>query len=75
VFLDVWLCELPEEVFVAALPILRRTFATFTEPERVQIGQYLCGAPAGTSADADIDHQRAAEVLPLAARYLGLDLS
>lgn len=36
--LDTWVAGLPEDHFVALLPLLRRTFATFPAGERRQIG-------------------------------------
>ncbi|MGC9505551.1 DUF5682 family protein [Baaleninema sp.] len=41
--LDRWLRSIPETAFVAVLPLLRRTFATFTPAERRQLGQNLWG--------------------------------
>ena len=74
--LDEWVTALPEEQFIAQLPLLRRTFANFTAPERQQMGERVKrGAQAATvSADGatDFDFTAAAAVLPLVARLLGL---
>jgi hypothetical protein len=74
--IDDWACEIPADAFVEQLPLLRRTFATFSGAERRQIAQRLSrGAPseqasAIPSLDA-IDHARAARVLPALKLILG----
>ncbi|MCB9865717.1 MAG: hypothetical protein H6816_03665 [Phycisphaerales bacterium] len=73
--LDAWVTGLAGEHFTAVLPLLRRTFATFSAPERRQMGERAKrGAPAGVGAavatDA-FDFERAARVLPMLARILG----
>ncbi|MHB9023794.1 MAG: DUF5682 family protein [Armatimonadota bacterium] len=37
--LDDWLGSLGDDLFINELPLLRRTFATFTDPERRQLGE------------------------------------
>lgn len=82
--LDQWILSLQEEAFVALLPLLRRTFSTFSAPERRQIGERvrksLVGAVPqspdtlpGAPDNADIDMNRADAMLPLLAELLGLD--
>jgi hypothetical protein len=72
--LDGWLAGLPPDQFDALLPLLRRTFATFAAGERRQLGERATrgGRPAGHAASDDLDHARAARVLPLVTRILGL---
>ncbi|MBI1764727.1 MAG: hypothetical protein HYR56_25175 [Acidobacteria bacterium] len=76
--LDAWLTALPEEQFIALLPLLRRTFANFTAPERRQMGERVARGPSGAAMSlggaADFDEMTAAAVLPLAARLLGLQI-
>ncbi|MGE0084094.1 MAG: DUF5682 family protein [Desulfococcaceae bacterium] len=36
--LDAWVCELPSDRFTELLPLMRRTFSTFSPPERQQLG-------------------------------------
>ncbi len=75
--IDSWVTSLTEDHFSEVLPLLRRTFSTFTRPERKQMGQraasgsHLAGrkTPAG---DTGIDEARANKVLPIVARCLGL---
>jgi Family of unknown function (DUF5682) len=77
--LDDWVTGL--QSFTTMLPLLRRTFATFTPPERRRLGELAkLGMPAtaGTnigaqSSDAAIDRARAEATLPLIAKLLGVD--
>ncbi|HKQ75742.1 MAG TPA: DUF5682 family protein [Blastocatellia bacterium] len=78
--LDEWVTGLPGDSFTALAPLLRRTFSTFTSPERRQIGERarrgmtsLNRASIGDQARAeDFDKTRAEAVLPLVAQLLGL---
>jgi hypothetical protein len=74
---DSWVASLPAEMFVQLLPLLRRTFATFHAPERRSLGERARQGPTarrsfGSAAPATIDPQRAAAVLPLLGRLLGV---
>jgi hypothetical protein len=76
---DGWLAGLSEEMFVELLPLLRRAFADFTQPERRQMGdkvKHLGGPDGGRSAaraaaSAEINVERANKVLPVLAHILG----
>jgi hypothetical protein len=72
---DRWLAEVAAEQFDEVLPLLRRTFGAFGDPERRAIGERaaaLTGAvPAARVADG-IDEKRAELVLPVFARLLGV---
>jgi hypothetical protein len=73
--LDDWIAGVGEDAFGDALPVLRRTFATFATAERRQIGARLKrGARAASAAgpEGDLDHERAALVLPLLRQILGV---
>jgi Family of unknown function (DUF5682) len=82
--LNGWISELNPDTFTALLPLLRRTFSTFSAPERRQIGEKVKKAEVGrqgsgvrrteTSVDkrADFDEAQAALVLPLVAQLLGV---
>jgi hypothetical protein len=78
--LDEWLAALPCDGFTALLALLRRTFSTFTSPERRQIGERARRGLTGVSRAAigeqprheDFDQARAEAVLPLIARLLGM---
>ncbi|MCC2668828.1 MAG: hypothetical protein K0Q72_1299 [Armatimonadetes bacterium] len=74
--LDGWVTGLPPEMFTTLLPLLRRTFATFPVPERRHIGERVKSGGARTrtrrASTDDFDEERAAQVLPLVTRLLGL---
>jgi hypothetical protein len=77
---DEWLAGAGEEAFTTVLPVLRRTFATFSGPERRQIGERVrAGVSAGAGArawgaeDEELDADRAALVLPVLRRLLGVE--
>jgi hypothetical protein len=79
--LDDWVIALRGESFTTMLPLLRRTFATFTPPERRRLGELArLGMPAtaganigAQSSEAAIDRPRAEATLPLIAKLLGVD--
>ncbi|MEZ4379832.1 MAG: DUF5682 family protein [Nannocystaceae bacterium] len=79
--LDAWLADLSSDDFAAVLPLLRRAFAEFTDPERRQMGakvKSLGGAAASEAAAAAapsvaVDHERAARTLPVLRLLLGVD--
>ena len=75
--LDRWLRSLSAEAFTITLPMVRRAFADFSPAERRQMGQTVrdLGATETTrvapTTAADIDHDRAARVLPTLRMLLG----
>ena len=76
--LDDWVGSVKSEIFPQLLPLLRRTFSTFTAPERSRIGALARRASSGTStrstiASDTLDEDRARKVLPLVAQILGLE--
>jgi len=74
--LEDWVAALSEDAFLAVLPLVRRTFATFPGPERAKIAQRL-GRPraaAGAAPSEDgwsLHAERAAAVLPVVRQLLG----
>jgi hypothetical protein len=73
--LDGWLADVESSAFDEVLPLLRRTFATFDEAERRQLGTLIRqeGRRAATpDIDEDLDSTRAALALPTVIRLLGL---
>ncbi|MBV9470435.1 MAG: hypothetical protein JOZ57_14450, partial [Abitibacteriaceae bacterium] len=76
--LDEWVTGLTSEVFPQLLPLLRRTFSTFTPPERRQMGERVKHQKASVKSKAtavtvdNFDTVRAAKVLPIIARLLGV---
>ena len=74
--LDEWIGRLPAEAFTDALPLLRRTFATFEPSERRLIGELVRqdGAPAAApTADGELDEERVALALATMAELLGVE--
>ncbi|HEX7380422.1 MAG TPA: DUF5682 family protein, partial [Pirellulales bacterium] len=78
---DRWLAELSAEVFTELLPLVRRAFADFTGPERRQMGEKVkrlrsgsnaASAPLAARESVEIDHDRAARVLPVLKHILGV---
>jgi hypothetical protein len=74
--IDGWLAALPVDTFNHLLPLLRRTFATFSRPERRAIGERVRGQTrqkAVSDDSVDFDLARADAVLPLVRMLLGSD--
>jgi hypothetical protein len=80
--LDEWVASLGSEEFVEVLPLLRRTFGGFTQPERAAVGRAARalsarrgsgadGSRPGEAADAGVDAARAAGALRTVALILG----
>lgn len=67
--LDNWLRELSEETFVELLPLLRRTFSQFSQPERQKMLDLAKNEtqlqPHAARPNADWDMERAGEALAL----------
>jgi hypothetical protein len=73
--IDRWVTEMPQDAFDNVLPLLRRTIATFSVPERRSIGERILAGrrDRATAAVAGIDEARADLVMPILARILGVD--
>ena len=73
--IDHWVTEMPQDAFDNVLPLLRRTIATFSVPERRSIGERILAGrrERGSTATAGIDEARADLVMPILARILGVD--
>jgi hypothetical protein len=69
--LDGWVEEMPGDAFDTVLPLLRRTVATFTRPERRSIGERVRAGRAAAVAEAGIDPARADLVMPILELILG----
>ncbi|GAB3473335.1 DUF5682 family protein [Massilia terrae] len=67
--INAWLVSLPGDVFLELLPLLRRTFSTFSAPERRQLAERASaggGAVAGLAQSTRaVDAERANRVLPV----------
>ncbi|MGE3181090.1 MAG: DUF5682 family protein [Phycisphaerae bacterium] len=75
--IDEWVHRLSEDHFTAALPLLRRTFATFLPAERRQMGERVKrgGASSSFTALNEFDDELANAAIPLLATILGVDLN
>ena len=73
-----WLSALPDEQFMDVLPLLRRTFANFTAPERRKLGEKARSGGSGGrhqgGAEADFDAERGKTGLPVIMQLLGLNI-
>ena len=73
---DQWLLTLPAEQFIALLPLLRRTTASFAHPERQQLAQRA--SQQQTSATSVVatgfDAERAAPSLQILVQWLTLPI-
>jgi hypothetical protein len=74
--LDKWVVGLSAEAFVTLLPLLRRTFARFSAPERRQMGEKVKQGQTLwvlSSTGEDRDDERVRAMLPFVKMLLGLD--
>ena len=73
---DAWVAGLTDSEFVDVLPLVRRTFSTFSPPERRLIGERLAAARSGrpsTPEPPSYDLALAAPALAVVDRILGID--
>ena len=73
---DAWVAGLTDTEFTDVLPLVRRTFSTFSPPERRLIGERLAAARTGRPTGpepATYDLALAAPALALVDRILGVD--
>lgn len=75
--INTWICGLEEEVFRELLPILRRTFSEFTQPERRKLGEkakHHRETDTIDTAPTTIGYhtEDASQVIPLVCRLLGI---
>ncbi|MBU6450619.1 MAG: hypothetical protein KGS72_02495 [Cyanobacteria bacterium REEB67] len=78
---DQWLSQLNDEHFVETLPLLRRTFSSFTSPERLSIGELAKSTTSETfnpnqrpeGDGMDLDAERLAPVFATLRLVFGLE--
>ncbi|MFC0513875.1 DUF5682 family protein [Mucilaginibacter angelicae] len=74
-----WVAGLTDDIFMQVLPLLRRTFANFTNPERRKLGEKArSGGGSGhqhTNISANFDPERAKQGLPVIMQLLGLTIN
>lgn len=74
---DNWIASLIDEAFIQVLPLLRRTFANFSPPERRKIGEKAKSGGAVTThgkaiGELEFDAERGKQVLPVIMELLGI---
>ncbi len=72
---NAWIAALENDTFIQVLPLLRRTFANFSQPERRKLGEKAKSGKAGITAavkEADFDESRAQQGIPVVLQLLGL---
>jgi len=64
---------MPPESFTSLVPLLRRTFSTFSAPERREMAERVSSGKRQSvdADDAGFDYETAAAVLPLVDLLLG----
>ena len=72
--IDEWVMSLENNNFEGLLPLLRRTFSTFEDPERRQIGRIIAGRVKTLDNETTIDEDRASAMLPILSELLGINL-
>ncbi len=75
--LDSWVTQLNGDTFTALLPLLRRTFSTFSAPERRQMGERVKRGESRLVSgveEREFDEHRAESVLPIIAQLLGVGI-
>jgi len=71
--LDTWVAQLDEEDFVRVLPLVKRSFSTFSETELKQLASRVLHGSKKTAAGAyRNDPQLAEQALEQLAMYLGI---
>ena len=73
--LDQWLSTIAADVYLNHIPLLRRTFSTFSRAERRQLAQSLSSGQTTKTQQAkpqplDLDRERASRIIPVLKRLL-----
>lgn len=71
-----WVQQLPEEDFVQALPLMRRTFSQFTPAERRKLGERLrnggqASPLSGSSGQGSFNRERGRKGIPVVLELMG----
>jgi hypothetical protein len=71
-----WVSTLDEETFTRVLPLLRRTFAGFSSPERKKLGEKVKGGGNGITSKRvtgnNLHEERAKQGIPIIMQLLGI---
>lgn len=72
--LDTWVLDVPEENFIEILPLLRRTFSSFSDASRQQLQDRAKQShETSETKQENFDAQQAQKILPLIAQLLGIN--
>jgi len=68
-----WIKTLEEDTFTLVLPLLRRTFANFSKPERRKLGEKVKqgGGSVAIKTELGLDAERAQKGIPVIMKLLG----
>lgn len=69
-----WLGSLPDELFIQIIPLLRRTFSSYTNPEKRKIAQKANQTQTSSThfqevTDENLNTERAEKVLPIIEKF------
>ncbi|THU37097.1 hypothetical protein FAM09_19285 [Niastella caeni] len=71
-----WIDTLDEETFTRVLPLLRRTFSSFSAPERKKLGEKVKTGGGGSAAmpvdENNLQEERARQGIPVILQLLGI---
>jgi len=71
-----WVGQLDSQAFVQVLPLLRRTFSGFSQPERRKLGEKVKTGGISTGIkiiqDNNVDMERGRKGIPIVLQLLGL---
>lgn len=72
-----WVQSLNEAQFILVLPLLRRTFSQFSQPERKKLGEKVRsnGSSASTTLNTqtNFDHEAGMKAIPIVKQLLGIN--
>src|SRR6185295_14365143 len=72
-----WVLQLQEGTFVQLLPIMRRTFAQFTNAERRKLGEKVKSGESSSVTsrfkETNFNHERAEKAIPIVLKLLGIN--
>lgn len=71
---NTWVEQLADDTFIQVLPLLRRTFANFSKPERRKLGEKVKSGSSGVvikQTEIGIDSERAKQGIEVVMRMMG----
>ena len=71
---NTWVEQVADDTFIQVLPLLRRTFANFSKPERRKLGEKVKSGSSGVvikQTEIGIDSERAKQGIEVVMRMMG----